>query len=463
MPLLTDKSLIILILGAVLLFPSVQYPVFLDVFYFYIALVGILIAIDFILIRSNYKLVLKRNVESRLSLLDDNPVSLEITHRGKITLSIKVMESGLDKFVLRPSVLETELLPHSRCTLRYNIVPIMRGDFSFEAFHIRARSKMNFITIQRRFPLKKDIKVLPNIRAISKYNILTRHPLGTPGERVVRKTGMGTSFKELRDYFPGDEYRRIDWKSTARRERLTVKEYEDERCQNLMILIDTGRLMTSFVPRGVKEGLMLLGTDLYSEDIPPWENPFRETTRLDFTVNASLMLSYVALSKGDYVGVMAFSNKQELFLPPRSGRGQIIRIVNSLYDLKPKLRESDYRRAFMELASLQRKRSLVIFFTDLIDPDSSKNLIKYIQSLYPRHTVLVVAFRDAEIAAQAERIPADSSELYDIAVAKDLLFNRELALHELRKKGAMTLDLYPEELTMRVVSEYLRLKSSVMR
>lgn len=446
-----------------MLFPSVQYPIFLSVFIVYIVLMVILFAIDFILIRTNLKLELKRHLDIRLSLLDDNPVNLEISHRGAIPLSIKVMESGLDKFVFRPAVLETDLVPHSRCVLKYNIVPIMRGDFSFEALHVRARSKMNFVIVQKHFPLKGNIKVLPNIRAISKYNILTRHPLGTPGERVVRRTGGGTSFKELRDYVPGDEYRQIDWKSTARRSKLTVKEYEDERCQNLMILIDTGRHMTSFVPHGAKEGLMLLGTDLYSEDTPPWENPFRETTRLDFTVNASLMLSYVALSKGDYVGVMAFSDKQELFLPPRSGKGQIIRIVNSLYGLKPKLRESDYRRAFMELSSLQRKRSLVIFFTDLIDPDSSKNLIKYIQSLYPRHTVLVVAFRDAEIAAQAEKIPVDSAELYDIAVAKDLLYNRELALHELQKKGAMTLDLYPEELTMRVVSEYLRLKSRVMR
>ena len=156
--------------------------------------------------------------------------------------------------------------------------------------------------------------------------------------------------------------------------------------------------------------------------------------------------------------VVIYLNKHQLIIY-KDRDVQITKIVNSLYGLKPKLTESDYRRAFTELSHLQRKRSLIIFFTDLIDKESSQNLIKYVKSFHPRHTVLVVAFRDSEITTQAEQLPSDTAELYDIAVARDLLYNRELALKELRMGGAMTLDLYPEELTMRVVSEYLRLKS----
>jgi uncharacterized protein (DUF58 family) len=227
-----------------------------------------------------------------------------------------------------------------------------------------------------------------------------------------------------------------------------------------MIMIDTGRHMTSFVPRGKSEGESLLEVELTPDNLPPWENPLRETTRLDFTVNASLVLSYVAISKGDNVGIMAFSDRQEIYLPPRGGRGQITKIVNTLYSLKPKLVESNYRSAFITVAKAQRKRSLVIFFTDLVDPEASRALIKYVRTLYPRHTVLLVAFKDAEITSQAERTPSDNREIYDIAVARDILYHRQLALKELERGGVMTLDLYPEELSVYVVSEYIRLKST---
>lgn len=299
------------------------------------------------------------------------------------------MESGLEKFLLAPGVLKTDLPPKSRKIVTYHLTPITRGDFQFEAIHVRARSSLDFVIVQKRFPLPQNMRVVPSIQAIKRHNLLTRHPLVRTGERVVRLRGRSMSFKELRDYIPGDEYRSIDWKVTARRNKLTVREYEDERCQNLMIMIDTGRLMTSFIPRGKKEGASLLETELYPEDLPPWENPLRETTRLDFTVNASLVLSYVALSKGDNVGLMAFSDKEEIYLPPRGGRGQIKRLVNTLYALKPKLIESNYRDAFTKMARIQRKRSLVIFFTDLIDPESSRALIKYL--LAPRFCPTIAA------------------------------------------------------------------------
>ncbi len=447
-----------------ILLPSVNYPVFTGVFIVYIIMIVLLMLIDYLLIRINLKLVINRDVESQLSLLDKNPVEIEISHRGKIPLEMQITEAGMDKFIKSPQILRTSLLPGTRKTISYKLTPITRGDFKFESINVRAKSRMGFMIVQRVFAMPEDVRVIPSIKAITKYNLLTRHPFGTSGEQRLRHKGRSTSFRELRDYTPGDEYRSIDWKATARRDKLTVREYEDERSQNLIIMIDTGRLMTSFIPRGKKEGSSLLEADIYhdvySDKIKPWENPLRETTRLDFTVNASMVLSYVALSKGDRVGLMAFSDKEEIFLPTRSGKGQISRIVNTLYSLKPKLVESNYRKAFMKMARLQRKRSLVVFFTDLVDPESSKSLIKYLLALHPTHTPLVVAFRDSEITAQANKIPERESEIYDVAVARDILYQRELALRELVRGGAMTLDLYPEELSVCVVSEYIRLKSA---
>jgi uncharacterized protein (DUF58 family) len=462
MPVFTNKTLYMLALGSLILFPSIEYPGLLTAFYAYIVISALLILIDYISILANFNLKITRNSEFQLSLLDANPVELELSYRGRIPLKVQLMESGLEKFILKPSILTTDLKPQSRKTLKYNITPITRGDFTFEAVHVRADSALGFITVQKIMKLPKEVRVVPSVKAIRKYNLLTRHPLRSTGERVIKQKGRSTSFKELRDYIPGDEYRSIDWKVTARRNKLTVREYEDERCQNLIIMIDTGRLMTSFVPRGKKEGATLLETDLSVEDLLPWENPLRETTRLDFTVNASLVLSYVAISKGDNVGVMAFSDREEIYLPPRSGKGQINLMVNTLYKLKPKLVESNYKAAFTKIATFQRKRSLIIFFTDLIDPESSKSLIKYLLALHPRHTPLVVAFRDAEVALLAEKETSDSAELFDISVARDILFQRELALRELRRGGAMTLDLYPEELSVNVVNEYIRLKSKAV-
>lgn len=460
MPIPTNKTLFLLALSAAILLPSVLHPAFTGVFIVYITMIAILIILDYMIIRANLKLVINRDVEVQLSLLDKNPVEIEINHRGKIPLVIQLTEAGLDKFIISPRILHTNLQPGTRKFLSYKLTPITRGDFKFESINVRAKSRMGFVIVQRVFKMPANIRVVPSIRAITKYKLLTRHPFWTPGERHLRYKGRSSSFRELRDYIQGDEYRSIDWKTTARRNKLTVREYEDERSQNLMIMIDTGRLMTSFIPRGKKEGSSLLDTDLYSENLLPWENPLRETTRLDFTVNASMVLSYVALSKGDRVGLMAFSDKEEIYLPTRAGKGQISRIVNTLYRLKPKLVETNYRNAFLKMAAVQRKRSLVVFFTDLVDPESSKSLIKYLLALHPTHTPLVIAFRDSEITAQANKVPDRESEIYDIAVARDILYQRELALRELTRGGAMTLDLYPEELSVAVVSEYIRLKSA---
>lgn len=423
-------------------------------------MVVLLMVIDYIRILLNLKLEITRHAERQLSCLDKNPVEIEIGYRGSIPLNIQLMEVGLEKFLLDPSVVKASMMPKTRRSLSYNLTPITRGDFKFDAIHARISSDMGFVIVQRKFPMPENIRVVPSIKAITKYKLLSQHPVRTSGERAVKRVGRSTSFKELRDYISGDEYRSIDWKSTARRQKLTVREYEDERCQNLMIMIDTGRHMTSFVPKGKSEGESLLEAELTPENLPPWENPLRETTRLDFTVNASLVLSYVAISKGDNVGIMAFSDRQEIYLPPRGGRGQITKIVNTLYGLKPKLIESNYRNAFITVAKAQRKRSLVIFFTDLVDPEASRALIKYVRTLYPRHSVLLVAFKDAEITSQAERTPSDNREIYDIAVARDILYHRQLALKELERGGVMTLDLYPEELSVNVVSEYIRLKST---
>jgi uncharacterized protein (DUF58 family) len=251
------------------------------------------------------------------------------------------------------------------------------------------------------------------------------------GRRPERQLGEGRLFESLREWVPGDDPRHIDWKATARRHKVMSRQYEAERRQHVLLVMDTGRLLTAEIG-GV--------------------------ARLDYAVQAALELAYAAVQHDDNVGVMAFADGVQHFVSPSRGQAGLKLVLDALAVLEPKLVEPDYPGAFRYLAARNRKRALTVVFTDVIDRFASEALVANVATLRPRHLPLAVTLRNPELDQLAAIRPETSADAYRKAAAEELLRARDEALAHMRRAGVMVLDVPPTRAAQAVVQRYLELK-----
>jgi uncharacterized protein (DUF58 family) len=251
------------------------------------------------------------------------------------------------------------------------------------------------------------------------------------GTKPIRQLGEGRLFESLREWVPGDDLRHIDWKATAKRRKVITRQYEAERRQQLLLVLDTGRLLTAEIA-GV--------------------------SRLDYVVQAALELAYAAAQQDDNVGVMAFADGVQHFVAPQRARLGLKRVLDVLAVVEPKLVEPDYPGAFRYLAARNRKRALTVLFTDVIDRFASDALVANVASLRPRHLPLAVTLRNPELDAVATLRPGAPRDAFRKAAAEELLRAREEALGHMRRAGVLVLDVPPERAAEAVVAKYLELK-----
>jgi len=268
---------------------------------------------------------------------------------------------------------------------------------------------------------------------MTRYELLLRRGLThEQGLARLKQIGQGTEFESLRLYTTGDDMSRVEWKATAKRRRLVVKNYEPEREQNVLVAIDVGRATA-----GEFEGI----------------------SRLDYFVNAALMLAYVSLRQGDWFSLVAFSDRIEGYLPPVRHLKNIDRVARALYKLEPRLTEADYGAACRFLALKNRKRSLICFMTDVIDREASADIIGYMARFARYHLPLTVTLANPEVRAVAEEPLAKCRDPYSKAVSLDVLRAREEALVAMRRQGVGVLDIDPRSLTPELINRYLLIKS----
>ncbi|MBI1967714.1 MAG: DUF58 domain-containing protein [Gemmatimonadetes bacterium] len=251
------------------------------------------------------------------------------------------------------------------------------------------------------------------------------------GQQAFRQLGEGRLFESLREWVPGDDLRHIDWKATARRRKVITRQYEAERRQQVLLALDTGRLLTADVG-GV--------------------------SRLDYAVQAALELAYAAAQHDDNVGIMAFADGVQHFVTPQRGRVGLQRVLDVLAVVEPTLVEPDYPGAFRYLAARNRKRALTVLFTDVIDRFASEAVVANVASLRPRHLPLAVTLRDPALDAVASLRPAEPRDAYRKAAAEELLHARDEALAVMRRAGVLVIDVPPARAAQAVVARYLDLK-----
>jgi len=433
---LTYRFIALLALGVLPLLFVGMAPWLLSAVLLYNALLAACAVADFLASpRPEGALILERIVDEKLSLGAANPVTIEARNSSGQELKVTVRDLPPSPFALDVPAESTLRLPPDPRPIRflYHVTPPAKGDFTFGDLYLQYPGKLGLIRRQGMVPAKRSVKVYPNLVETAKYELLARRGrLMQLGIRTAKMRGGGSEFESLRDYVPGDEYKKIDWSATARRGKLITRQYEAERSQNILLLLDTGRTMLQ---------------------------PVQKMAKLDFVVNTALMLAYVAASSDDKVGLMAFDAEVRAYLPPAKSKAQVYRILESLYNLEARMVESDYKAAFQNLATRWRRRSLVVLFTDLVDPDSSAQILDAVPMLSEMHRLVCVTVSDPNILAAAKSLPENSAGVYQKAVAQQVLQERRAAISILKRRGVWTVDSPPEELSADLVNHYLDLKA----
>ncbi len=392
----------------------------------------LLAAVDFLRAPGPGELALERRVGPRLAIGEREPVHLLVRSRARHELVVELRDEPPPGFLSGDRLLSLRVPPRGRAQGSYWVMASARGEHSFGGLTARVSGPLGLLRRQWRSPRRTAVQVYPNFHSAARMELLVRrsHLLRT-GLHSLRRRGEGRTFESLRDYVQGDDSRHVDWKATARRGKPIVREYEVERHQNVLLMLDAGRMMTAAVGN---------------------------QTKLDCAVNAALLVTHAAVGHGDKVGLLVFAEDVLTYLPPRGGRGQVGRVLERLCPIQPSLIEPDYAAAFQYLATRRLQRALVLVFTDLVDARASARLLRHVAALMPRHLALLVAIGDPALERYAQAPPAAVGAVYRQAVARDLLEERAEALRAITARGGLALDVPPEGVSLAVVNRYLEVK-----
>jgi uncharacterized protein (DUF58 family) len=395
-----------------------------------------------------------RRTATTASIAAPLDVELRLENRGSTDLNGLLADDYPENCRAEPDRLPFALPARSRIQLHYRLTPMRRGVLTQDVLHLSVDSPWKLWRRQLQVPVPGKINVYPDMQQLAEYALLARTDrLNLIGVRNTRSLGHNHEFERLRDYTLDDNYRHIDWRATARRNRLTVKQYQSDQSQRLIFMLDCGRMMTN-----QRAGLSLL----------------------DHALNATLMLSYVALEQGDSVGLICFSDRVHMYVPPRGGKQHMNRLLVAGFDQFPQFVESRYDLAFMQLSTRCLRRSLVVLVTNVIDDVNAQQVSRYLTHQLGRHLPLAVFLRDRQLFDAAEAgIPTrdraepgagqpgaerptvgpTTDQLYRAAAAADILIWRQQVLTDLVHRGVLALDLFPEDMTAPLINEYLQIKA----
>ena len=397
-----------------------------------IAFVALAAAVtDFLMMRSEPPPRIERKVAGSMALGARNQIDLEVENplgrlRTTTLHDIHPVKCGTDGLPL-----SARLPAQSRSLWHYTLIPEQRGEHHFDRVHCTVRSPFGLWWRRYRTAEPATVRVYPNFAAVSRYALLAmENRLTDIGVRKRRRRGIGSEFQQLREFRQGDSLRQVDWKATARTRKLISKEYQDERDQTVIFLLDAGRRM-----RARDDGI----------------------SHFDAALNSVLLLAYVALHKGDAVGVGTFGGAARWFTPAK-GQAAVSRIMNQLYDLEPTVEAPDYPRAATELLARQKKRALVIVVTNLRDEDTD-DMRAAVHALKKRHSVLVASTRESVVDGIMERPVHGLSDALRLAAGQQYRQHRLRYLKELRANGVDCLDAPPESLSVDLVNAYLAMKA----
>jgi uncharacterized protein (DUF58 family) len=360
----------------------------------------------------------------------DQNIEIVLTNNGNESRHILVRDQT--PLTWEAPVLRGVVRERSTLKLSYRVTPKERGSFTFEALHLRVRGPLGLVLRPLDVAIREEVRVLPSFQPLRYPDLASyRRRARYWGNRPAKWRGEGREFETLREYIEGDDPRKIHWKASARLDRPIVQEFQPEKNQIIMVLLDMGRLMGALT-----EG----------------------KSKLDHALEAAAHLIHTALSGGDQVGFLAFADRVVSFVPPKKTRVQFQTILDETVSLQPLAVESHYEEAFLWLRSRIRRRTLTVLFTDLLDEIASENLLEAVGLVRPRHLPLCIAIRDGEWDDVLNRPPSLVQDVYEKSALQECLRQRKRAMGRLYRKGALAMDVPPSKLSVETIERYMEVK-----
>ncbi|MCZ6709005.1 MAG: DUF58 domain-containing protein [Gammaproteobacteria bacterium] len=376
-------------------------------------------------------LQVRRTVAPNLSVNRDAPVRINLCNTGIRSVQVSVTDELPDHCRSDDLPRTVRLRPQDEAEVRYNMVPMRRGDAAFGSVVCLVRSPLGLWQVRRRFAAQDTVKVYPDFAAIAGYlELLSDQQTVRLGIRKSQRRGEGLEFHQLREYRDGDTLRQVDWKATARRGALISREYQEERDQRVLFLIDSGRRMRT------RDGSL---------------------SHFDHALNGMLLLAYIALRQGDSVGLKLFGAERK-WVPPLRGVASLNVLLNEAYDLHSGPQSADYITAAEEVMTRQRKRSLVVLMTNLREEDA--DLIPALGLLAKRHVVVLANLRERVLDETLRHRPGGFRDALRLAASHDYLTERKHYQSQCLPLAHAVIDCTPQELPVKVVNAYWQVKRS---
>lgn len=398
-----------------------------------ILLVVLLLTDLLLLYRFKNAITARRILPEKLSNSDENPIPLTLSNHYPFQVQIDVIDELPIQFQKRDFSYKTNLNPNEHHDFNYDVRPVERGEYVFGNLNVYVSTKLLIVKRKYQFQNEQMIPVYPSFIQMQKYDFLAiGNHLTQIGLKKIRRIGHTSEFEQIKEYVPGDDYRTINWKATAKRAQLMANQFQDEKSQPIYSIIDSGRVM---------------------------KMPFNGLNLLDYSINSALAFSNVALKKHDKVGLLTFSKNIEHFLPAIHKMTYLNKILEALYNINTQFNDSDYGLLYAQLKRKVTHRSLLLLYTNFEHISSLKRQLPYLQAISKKHMLVVILFENTELETLITANVEDIQSIYHKTIAEKFAYEKRLMVKELQKHGIQSILTAPEELTINTINKYLEIKA----
>ncbi|MCW5517522.1 DUF58 domain-containing protein [Muriicola sp. Z0-33] len=423
--------LILIIIGFVI---SYIYPNLIGVVTFVFYLFITLTLIDALLIYSQKKGISgERIVPEKLSNGDINEIKIRLINSYSFRTATRIIDEIPHQFQKRDFEIKTALKVKENKFFRYELRPTERGLYAFGNLIVFATSPLGLLARKYSFDKAQEVPVYPSFLQLRKYDLMAfTNRLFEYGLKKIRRIGHTMEFEQIKEYVQGDDIRNINWKATAKKSQLMVNQYQDEKSQPIYSIIDKGRVM---------------------------KMPFEELSLLDYAINATLVISNIAIKKQDKAGMFSFSNGVENRVVADRRSSQMNIILETLYNLQTGFVESDFSRLYIDIKRHITHRSLLLLYTNFETLDSLHRQLPYLLAISKQHLLVVIFFENTELTAFAEKKADTVHQIFQQTIAEKFVYEKKLIVNELKRHGIQTILTKPQDLTLKTINKYLEIKA----
>jgi len=408
-------------------------PIFYYVAFILLVVFVLIVSVEiFMLFHLKNGLEAERIIPDRFSNGDENEVQINLESKYGFNVEVKIIDELPFQFQERDFSILDHISKNNKKKINYYVTPKERGIYDFGTLNIYISTLTKAISKRYKYSQNQNIAVYPSFLNLRKHELLASKTALLPnGIKRTRKIGQSSEFEQIKEYVLGDDLRHVNWKATAKKQQLMVNHYQEEKAQNVYLLIDKGRTM---------------------------KMPFDGMTLLDYAINASLMLANIAVKKQDKAGLWTFEKKTDVFIKADNKLLQIRRIVEALYHIETDFRESDYQYVLTDSIKKIQKRSLLILFTNFETLDALKRQLPYLRALAKKHVLLTIIFENTLLNDISSRKINSTKDIYIQTITSKFVHEKQLIIQELQMHGIKTVYTKPADLSVNLLNKYLEIK-----